>query len=91
MTSPRSQEAPCSSPYCGRVLLKPVSDAVPNRGSRPAYLLRERYREGGKVRKRTLANLSSLDDAQIAAISAAWRGTQQSCQSGVRRTRLYFQ
>jgi len=42
-------------------------DVVPNRNSRPTYLLRETYREGGKVRKRTLANLSSLSDEQIAA------------------------
>ena len=31
---------------------------VPNRGSPPALLLREGYREGGKVKNRTLANLS---------------------------------
>jgi transposase len=31
---------------------------VPNRNSPPAYLLREGYREGGKVKSRTLANLS---------------------------------
>ena len=31
---------------------------VPNRGSPPAILLRESYREGGKVKNRTLANLS---------------------------------
>jgi len=31
---------------------------VPNRSSRPATLPRERYREGGKVRNRTLANLT---------------------------------
>jgi hypothetical protein len=49
-------------------------DAVPNRGSRPTYLLRESYREGKKVRKRTLANLSALEDAQIAAIQAVLRG-----------------
>src|SRR3989304_4790095 len=30
-------------------------DIVPNRGARPAYLLRESYREGGRVHKRTLA------------------------------------
>ena len=40
-------------------------DVVPNRGSRPAYLLRESFRDGGKVRKRTLANLSTLADDQI--------------------------
>jgi hypothetical protein len=31
---------------------------VPNRSSPPAYLLREGYREDGKVKGRTLANLS---------------------------------
>jgi len=34
-------------------------DVVPNRSSPPAILLRESYREGGKVRKRTLLNLST--------------------------------
>ena len=42
-------------------------DMVPNRGARPAYLLRESYREGTRVRKRTLANLSALSDEQIRA------------------------
>ena len=49
-------------------------DIVPNRGARPAYLLRESYREGGRVHKRTLANLSELSAAQIEAIRAALRG-----------------
>ena len=49
-------------------------DAVPNRGSRPAYLLRESFRDGARVRKRTLANLSSLTDEQILAIRAVLRG-----------------
>jgi hypothetical protein len=49
-------------------------DVVPNRGARPAYLLRESYREGKRVRKRTLANLSSLSDEQILAIRAVLRG-----------------
>ena len=31
---------------------------VPNRGSAPAVPLRESYREGGKVKNRTLANRS---------------------------------
>jgi hypothetical protein len=47
---------------------------IPNRGSPPTVLLRESYREGPKVRKRTLANLSSLSAAQIDAIRAALRG-----------------
>ena len=42
-------------------------DAVPNREARPTYLLRESFREGDRVRKRTLANLSALSDEQIAA------------------------
>jgi transposase len=47
---------------------------VPNRDSPPTVLLRESYREGTKVRKRTLANLSSLSGLQIEAIRAALRG-----------------
>ena len=47
---------------------------VPNRGSTPTVLLRESYRKGSKVGKRTLANLSSLSSAQIEAIRAALRG-----------------
>ena len=49
-------------------------DVVPNRGSRPAYLLRESYREGQRVHKRTLANLSALSDEQIHALRAVLRG-----------------
>ncbi len=49
-------------------------DGVPNRTSRPTYLLRESYREGKKVRKRTLANLSALSDEQIDAIRAVLSG-----------------
>jgi len=49
-------------------------DGVPNRTSRPTYLLRESYREGKKVRKRTLANLSALSDEQIESIRAVLAG-----------------
>jgi hypothetical protein len=49
-------------------------DVVPNRGARPAYLLRESYREGARVHKRTLANLSALSEEQIFAIRAVLRG-----------------
>ncbi len=49
-------------------------DVVPNRNSRPAYLLRESYRVGDKVKKRTLANLSSLSDSQIAALRVVLQG-----------------
>ncbi len=47
---------------------------VPNRGSAPTVLLRESYREGTKVRKRTLANLSSLSAAQIEAMRCVLAG-----------------
>jgi len=57
-------------------------DVVPNRGARPAYLLRESYREGARVRKRTLANLSSLSAAQILAIRAVLRGEPVSPVAG---------
>jgi hypothetical protein len=53
-------------------------DIVPSRKSRPAYLLRESYRDGDKVRKRTLANLSSLSDEQLTAIRAVLKG-QRLC------------
>ncbi len=49
-------------------------DVVPNRGSRPAVLLREGWREGKKVRKRTLANLSHWPDARIEALRAVLKG-----------------
>jgi len=49
-------------------------DIVPNRQSPPAVLLRESYREGTKVRKRTLANLSALSAAQVDAIRRTLRG-----------------
>ena len=49
-------------------------DVVPNRNSRPAYLLRESYRVGDKVKKRTLANLSALSDSQIAALRVVLQG-----------------
>lgn len=47
---------------------------VPNRGSSPTVLLRESYREGSKVCKRTLANLSGLSASQIESIRGALRG-----------------
>jgi len=40
-------------------------DIVPNRNSPPALLLREGWRENGKVRKRTLANLSSWSGEKV--------------------------
>ena len=47
---------------------------VPNRGSPPAILLRESYREDGKVKNRTLANLSSWPDAKVEALTRVLKG-----------------
>jgi hypothetical protein len=49
-------------------------ESVPNRNSPPAVLLRESFREDGKLRKRTLANLSCLTDAVIAGLKVLLRG-----------------
>jgi hypothetical protein len=47
---------------------------VPNRSSRPAILLRESYRDGDKVKNRTLANLSDWAPDRIETLRAALRG-----------------
>jgi hypothetical protein len=47
---------------------------VPNRGSPPAVLLRESYREGGKVKNRTLANLSRWPEEKVDALAAVLKG-----------------
>jgi hypothetical protein len=49
-------------------------DRIPNRSSPPAYLLRETYREGRKVRKRTLANITHWPVAKIEALRRVLRG-----------------
>jgi len=49
-------------------------EAVPNRNSPPAVLLRESFRENGKVRKRTLANLSKLAPEVIEGLRILLRG-----------------
>ena len=47
---------------------------IPNRNSTPAVLLRESYRVGGNVRKRTLANLSKLPMDAVDAIRRILKG-----------------
>jgi hypothetical protein len=47
---------------------------VPNRSSPPAVLLRESFREGAKVRTRTLANLTHWPDAKVEALKRVLRG-----------------
>jgi hypothetical protein len=43
-------------------------DRIPNRTSPPAFLLRETYREDGKVKKRTLANITHWPVGKIEAL-----------------------
>lgn len=47
---------------------------IPNRGSPPAILLREGYREGGKVKTRTLANLSHWPEERVEALRRVLKG-----------------
>jgi hypothetical protein len=47
---------------------------IPNRGSPPAILLRESYRQGGKVKNRTLANLSHWPEPKVDALARTLKG-----------------
>jgi len=49
-------------------------ESVPNRHSPPAILLRESYREGGRVKKRTLLNLSDWPADRIAGFKMLLKG-----------------
>jgi Transposase DDE domain len=49
-------------------------DRVPNRSSPPAILLREAWREQGKIRKRTLANLSDWPAEKVESLRRLLRG-----------------
>ena len=48
--------------------------SVPNRNSPPAILLREGYRQDGKCKTKTIANLSHLPPERIEALRKAFRG-----------------
>jgi transposase len=47
---------------------------VPNRGSPPAILLRESYRDNGRVKTRTLANLSRWPEHKLDRLDRALKG-----------------
>src|SRR5271154_1761235 len=49
-------------------------ETVPNRGSPPAILLRESYREGKSVRKRTLLNLTNWSPEHVEGLRGVLRG-----------------
>ena len=48
--------------------------SVPNRGKKPTILLRESYRQDGKVKNRTLANLSKLPPDALEAVKRVLGG-----------------
>ncbi len=48
-------------------------ERIPNRNSPPAILLRESYRDGDKIKKRTLANLSDWPAVKIEALRRVLR------------------
>ena len=58
-------------------------EKVPNRNSPPAVLLRESYREGDRVKKRTLANLSKLPDDIIDNLKLALKGATLSMTESI--------
>jgi len=57
-------------------------DLVPNRGSKPAILLRESIREGARIRKRTIANLSALTLEQAETIRLVLKGEKLAPAGG---------
>ena len=59
-------------------------EAVPNRGSPPAILLRESFRADGRVRKRTLANLSDWPTALVEGFRTLLKGGVAVATDGIR-------
>ncbi len=57
-------------------------DKIPNRGSRPTYLLRESVRDGDRVRKVKLANLTALPFEQIEMIRRVLKGEKLGAVEG---------
>jgi hypothetical protein len=58
-------------------------EAVPNRGSPPAILLRESFRENGRVRKRTLANLSDWPSPLVEGFRTLLKGGVAVAAEGI--------
>src|SRR5688572_8667998 len=60
-------------------------ETVPNSNSPPAILLRESFREGKQVRKRTLANISEWPASQVETLRRVLKG--ETIQFAARRER----
>jgi hypothetical protein len=59
-------------------------ESVPNRGSPPAILLRESFREDGRVRKRTVANLSAWPAPLVEGFRTLLKGGVAVAADGIR-------
>ncbi len=59
-------------------------EAVPNRGSPPAILLRESFRDNGRVKKRTLANLSNWPTTLVEGFRTLLKGGVAVAEDGIR-------
>jgi hypothetical protein len=51
-------------------------ETIPNRGARPTVLIREAWREGKKIRRRTVGNITSLPEPQIEQIRRTLKGEE---------------
>ena len=51
-------------------------ETIPNRGARPTVLIREAWREGKKIRRRTVGNITSLPEHQIDQIRRTLKGEE---------------
>jgi hypothetical protein len=58
-------------------------ESVPNRSSPPAILLRESFRENGRVRKRTLANLSDWPSTLVEGFRTLLKGGVAVAEEGI--------
>jgi transposase len=57
-------------------------ETIPNRGSRPTVLIREAWREGKKIRRRTVGNITALPPEQIDQIRRTLRGERLVSSTG---------
>src|ERR1700758_3039056 len=60
-------------------------ESVPNRNSPPAILLRESYRDGGKIKKRTIANLSDWPTEIVEGLRTLLKGGHVAAVLGTLR------
>ena len=51
-------------------------ETIPNRGAQPTVLIREAWREGKKIRRRTVGNITSLPERQIEQIRRTLKGEE---------------